>query len=81
VTPAEHVICRRCGKWFEPSDGGLVLPEGRFEANYRLGTGAIARFQCHRCIRIRRLTQRLIWGTFLGLVGLVFLLQWLGVLQ
>jgi hypothetical protein len=79
--PTRHRICRRCGKWFDPDEGRLVLPEGRFDRNYLLGTGSSARFQCNRCTRVRRATQGIIWGTFVGLLALVWLLQWLGVLK
>ncbi len=79
--PARQRICLRCGKWFEPSEGQMVVPEGRFAQNYAGGTGSMVRFQCRRCTRIRRATQGIIWGTFVGLLGLVWLLQWLGVLK
>jgi RNase P subunit RPR2 len=74
-----HRICIRCGKWFEPHEGQAVVPEGRFAQNYTLGTGSVVRFRCQRCTRIRRATQGVIWGTFVALLGLVWLLQWLGV--
>jgi len=79
--PGRHRICRRCGKWFDPEKGNLVGPEGRFEQSYLFGTGTVLRFQCNRCTRIRRVTQGAIWGTFIGLLALVWLLVSLGVIE
>ncbi len=77
----QHRICRRCGKWFDWQEGELVGPEGRFEQSYLLGTGAALRFQCNRCNRMRRVTQGIIWGTFIGLLALVWFLVSLGVIE
>ncbi len=79
--PTRQRICIRCGKWFEPSEGLMIAPEGRFAQNYAAGTGSMVRFQCRRCARIRRATQRIIWGTFVGLLCLVWLLHRLGVMR
>jgi hypothetical protein len=79
--PTRHRICIRCGKWFEPDQGWAVVPEGRFAQNYAVGTGSAVRFRCHRCGRIRRATQAIIWGTFISLVAAVWVLQWLGILK
>ena len=79
--PERHRICRRCGKWFDWQQGDLVSPEGRFEQSYLLGTGLALRFQCKKCTRIRRATQGIIWGTFIGLLVLVWVLVLLGVIE
>ena len=79
--PDRARICRRCGNWFDPREGTLVGPEGRFEQGYLLGTGTVLRFQCNRCSRIRLITQAIIWGSFIGLVALVWLLVSLGVIE
>jgi hypothetical protein len=36
------------------------------------------RFQCDRCTRIRRNTERALWAVLLGLMGLVLVLEKLG---
>jgi len=79
--PDRHLICRRCGQWFDAQQGALVGPEGRFERSYLLGTGTVLRFQCDRCTRIQRATQAIIWGTLIGLLALVWLLVSLGVIE
>jgi hypothetical protein len=42
---------------------------------------SVLRFQCHRCSRVRRATSIAIWATFLGLVGVILLLERLGWIQ
>jgi hypothetical protein len=79
--PERHRICRRCGKWFDRQEGDLVGPEGRFEQTYLFSTGSVFRFQCKRCTRIRRATQGIILGTFIGLVALIGLLVSLRVIE
>ena len=83
--PERHRVCRRCGQWFETAEGSLVPPEGIAARSYlRLSSrhgGTLLRFQCHRCTRIRRATQAIIWGTFLGLVAIILLLQGLGLIK
>ena len=59
----------------------MMQPDGRFDRNYLIGTGSVLRFQCTRCSRVRRATQLTIWAVFLGLLGVVWLLQRVGVLN
>ena len=84
--PETHRICRRCGKWFEPSEGSLMAPEvtgpmGAMRASRASFDGSLWRFQCNRCTRIRRTTERALWGTLLGLMAIILLLEWLAVLK
>ena len=72
-----HRLCRRCQRWFE-NEGGAILPS-EF-------TGPSAffdkpRFQCDRCTMVRRVTQASIWIVFAVLLGLVLLLEHLGILK
>jgi hypothetical protein len=78
-----HRICRRCGRWFEPTEGRLMAPEatgplGALRAARASFDDSLRRFQCNRCTRIRRTTQLVIWGTFLVLVAVILLLERLG---
>jgi predicted nucleic acid-binding Zn ribbon protein len=75
--PDWHRICRRCGKWFEPDEGTMVLPEGRFANTYLTSTGSVLRFQCHGCTRSRRRNRLILWLTLAALVALASLLSWL----
>jgi hypothetical protein len=84
--PEIHRICRRCGKWFEPSEGALMAPEitgplGAMRAARASFDGSILRFQCHRCTRIRKTTERVLLGLLLGLIAVVLLLERIGVLR
>jgi hypothetical protein len=81
--PTVHRICRRCGKWFDPAEGRLMAPEatgpmGMMHAARASFDGSMLRFQCDRCTRIRRNTERALWATLLALMGLVLLLEQLG---
>jgi hypothetical protein len=78
--PDWHRICRRCGKWFEPDEGAMVLPETRFATTYLTSTGSLLRFQCDGCTRARRRNRWILWGTLGGVVALLVFLQWMGVL-
>lgn len=84
--PQVDRLCRRCGKWFEPQEGSLVAPEvtgplGAMRAARATVDGSLLRFQCRRCTRIRRTTQAVLWGTLLGLVTLILVLQKLGLIK
>jgi hypothetical protein len=83
--PSHHKICRRCRSWFEP-EGSLVGPQfyGPFAMLRHLriivrGDKEL-RFQCRRCTRVRRITQIVIWSLLLAAVGVVLVLERLGVL-
>lgn len=86
--PAHHRVCRRCRNWFPTSEGTLVSPEltGPWAA-MRATRGAITgdetllRFQCDRCTRVRRMTQRALWGTLFVIFVAVLLLERIGVLR
>lgn len=84
--PKRHRICRRCQKWFEPSEGTLQSPEitgplGAMEAlRAASGDASVMRFQCRRCTRIRRRIQFVLWGSLAALVSLVLILEKLGIL-
>jgi hypothetical protein len=85
--PTRHRICRRCQRWFEPEEGTLEAPEatGPVGASQllraSLGDASVRRFQCARCTKIRRRTQIALWSTLALLVGLVLLLEWVGILK
>jgi hypothetical protein len=84
--PQSHRICRRCGKWFEPGEGSLMAPEatgpmGAMRAARASFDGSLLRFQCDRCTRIRRTTERALWGTLLGLMAIILVLERLGLLK
>lgn len=86
--PELHRICRRCRKWFDPSEGTLVAPEltGPLSAMRATRTSigqdaSVLRFQCHGCTRIRRRMQTLLWVALVSLLALVLLLERLHVLR
>lgn len=86
--PKKHRICRRCQKWYEPSEGRLFGPEvtGPLGALQALRAtiapdDSLLRFQCDRCTRIRLTTQVVLFGGLVLLVGLILLLERLGVLK
>jgi hypothetical protein len=86
--PRTHRICRRCQKWYEPSEGRLFGPEvtGPLGGLHALRAtiaqdDSLLRFQCDRCTRIRRTTQVLLFAGLVLLVGLVLLLERLGALR
>ena len=84
--PQVHRLCRRCGKWFEPREGSLVAPEatgplGAMRALRASIDGSRLRFQCGRCTRIRRTTETVLWGTLLGLVVVILVLERLGLIK
>ena len=77
-----HAICQRCGKWFEQTGGRLVPPETKTTFLFRIGGGGSPyRFQCDRCSRRRRATKGGIWAVFLGLVGMILILEKLGLIK
>jgi hypothetical protein len=82
-----HRICRRCQKWFFPSEGSIQGPEvtgplGAMEAmRAAAGDRSVLRFECHRCSRIRRNTKLGLWLGLGALIGLVLLLARLGVIR
>jgi hypothetical protein len=76
-----HKLCFRCHKWHEPHEGVVALPEatGPLSAMHNIsaqlaGDPSAYRFMCHRCIRIRRLTKRIIFATFAILIVIVLIL-------
>jgi hypothetical protein len=84
--PLRHRICRRCGHWFEPSDGKMLAPEltgplGAMRAVRASADDSLLRFQCHRCSRVRRAREIVLWGSLFAIMALVLLLERLGVLQ
>jgi hypothetical protein len=86
--PARHRICRRCQNWFEPAEGTVVGPDvsGPLSAMHAVRLAvtddqSLLRFQCHRCSRVRRVTQVAIWTTLFGFIAIVLLLEKLGVLK
>ena len=84
--PETHRLCRRCGKWFDPHEGSLRAPEvtgplGAMRAMRAAVDVAALKFQCHRCTRVRRNTQAMIWGTFLALLVTILVLERLGLLK
>ena len=77
-----HAICQRCGKWFEQTDGQLVRSEAKSTYLFRIGGGGSPyRFQCDRCSRIRSATKMGLWGLLLGLIGIILLLERLGLIK
>jgi hypothetical protein len=44
------------------------------------GNEADLRFQCHRCTKVRKLTQIVLWSSLLGLLAIVLILERLGFL-
>ena len=81
--PQPQSICRRCGKWFAATEGGLPAPEvtgplGALRAARSSFDDSLWRFQCHRCTHIRRTTQAVLWGTLLALVAVILPLERLG---
>jgi len=86
--PARHKICRRCRKWFEPTEGMMFGPEvtgpsGAMQALRLAVTDdeRLLRFQCHRCSRVRHTTQIVVWAVLLGLTAAVLLLEKIGILK
>jgi hypothetical protein len=84
--PQRHRICRRCGRWFEPAEGTMVAPLvtgplGLMRATRASVDGSVQRFQCHRCTRVRRTREIALWGGLFVLMGLVLLLEKLGILR
>lgn len=85
--PALHRICRRCQRWFEPTEGALQAPEvtGPLGAMQALraasGDRSVMRFQCARCTKVRRNTQLVLWGTLLLLVAIILLAERFALLQ
>lgn len=85
--PKRHRICRRCQKWFEPQDGTMAEPEvtgplGAMHAlRTSLGDTSLLRFQCHRCTRVRRMTERGLWIALAVIVAVVLLFERLGLLK
>jgi hypothetical protein len=82
-----HRICRRCQKWYFPEEGTDKAPEvtgplgGMHAIRAAAGDQSMLRFECHRCSRVRRNTKAVLWLSLGGLVGLVLLLERLGVLR
>lgn len=82
-----HRICRRCQRWFDPHEGTLRAPEvtGPFGASQSLraslGDASVLRFQCSRCTKIRQWTQIALWSTLAFLIGLILLLDRVGILE
>ena len=86
--PEKHRICRRCQQWFELSEGTFLSPEitGPLGAVRALRAtiaddSSVLRFQCHRCTRIRRKTQQVLWFTLIAILVLVLVLEKVGVLN
>jgi hypothetical protein len=84
--PALHRLCRRCGKWFEIDEGALLAPEvtgplGAMRAMRASFDSSLLRFQCDRCTRIRRRTQRVLWGAFLMMIAIPIILEKLGIIK
>lgn len=84
--PQIHRICRRCGKWFEPSEGSSVTPDvtgpmGALRAARASFDGSLLRFQCNRCTWIRRTRERVIWGALFAFLAIVLLLEKIGWLK
>ena len=75
--PKLHRLCRRCQRWFEPEAGSVLGPE--LTGPY--GMLDKPRFQCRRCTNIRRRTEAGLWLLLGAVVGLVFLLVKVGILQ
>jgi hypothetical protein len=75
-----HKICRRCRRWFDPSEGEMVLPEatGPISAIHSAAASIASdepalRFICHACLRTRRRTKAIVWGAFAMAIGITFL--------
>ena len=78
----------RCRKWHEPSEGRLLYPEAagpisgmRRAAAVLAGDDSAMRFMCFRCIKVRRYTKAILFGSLVFLVLLVLLLERLGVVR
>jgi hypothetical protein len=83
-----HRLCIRCRKWHEQGEGELLYPEAAGPISGMRRTAAVLaddesamRFLCFRCMRVRRYTKAILFGSLVFLVLLVLLLERLGVLH
>jgi hypothetical protein len=83
-----HRICYRCRKWHEPDEGKLVYPEasGPFSSLRRMAEvladdESKMRFICFRCIKIRRYTKWVLFGSLAILVVVILLLEKVDILD
>jgi hypothetical protein len=81
---AIHRLCSRCHKWHEPDEGVMVWPdrfhwirELRQVADAIGGDTSEMRFLCYRCLRVRRLTTRIIWSVFFVVAAAALLIGYL----
>ena len=86
--PKIHRICRRCQQWFYPEEGTFRPPEvaGPLSGMQALraeitGDPALFRFECKRCTKVRRMRERIVWGTLFGLIALILILERVGFLR
>jgi hypothetical protein len=66
--PAQHRVCMRCAKWFEPHEGSLAARErvglaANIADSIRNSAGdAGLRFICNRCAAVRRKRKLVLYG-------------------
>ena len=83
-----HRLCIRCRKWHEPNEGEMVYPEatGPFSGIKRNAAilaedESALRFMCYRCMRVRRHTKAIIFGSFAFVILLILVLGRFGLLS
>lgn len=80
--------CMRCGTWFHPDEGVLIMPDvrGPFSQlrNIRIrttGDESKMWFMCFKCQKIRTMRSRIIYIVFATLVAGILLLRYLGFIE
>jgi hypothetical protein len=83
-----HRLCIRCGQWHEPDEGRMVYPDAAgLLSGIRRAAAVVAedesarRFMCYRCMRVRRYTRGIIFGSLAFVILLVLVLERLGLLS
>ena len=84
--PEKHLICIRCGKWYEPHEGEVRYPEASspisgmaLAARQFAGDESAKKFVCYSCLRKRKLTKAILFGALVFIIVLVLVLEYFGV--